>query len=87
MDTLEEQTMALDVGNLVITDAKDLARNVLTLYRNLKDCYLEYYRTTTPIVAEDLLHLFRTVSADYALMPQLTLHDIREGMRTNLLHL
>ena len=47
----------------------------------------EYYRTTTHIVAEDLLHLFRAVSADYALIPQLTIHDIRKGMRTNLLHI
>ena len=38
VDTSEEQTMALDVGELVITDAKALARNVLTLYKDLKDC-------------------------------------------------
>ena len=39
-DTLEERTMALDVGELVITDAKTLARNVLTLYQDVKACTL-----------------------------------------------
>ena len=77
-DTLEERTMALDVGELVITDAKTLAREVLTLYQDVKIRYLEFYRTSTPIVAEDLLHLFRAVSQNYVLMPQLTIHDIRE---------
>ena len=35
-DTLEEKTMALDVGELVITNAKTLAREVLALYQDVE---------------------------------------------------